>query len=121
MNAWLVLGVGGLGGLGAIARLAIDGAVSARARREFPYGTLVVNLLGSFVLGVVVGAAVSQGAYRLVGTGLLGAFTTFSTWTFESERLGEDGEPRLGVINLIISLVLGVSATMAGRKIGGWL
>jgi CrcB protein len=117
----LALGVGLVGGVGAIARFVLDGAVSARAGRDFPYGTLLVNVLGAFVLGVLVGAAVSQNAYRLAGTGLIGAFTTFSTWALESHRLGEDGELRLGLMNFLVSLVLGVGVAWAGRKVGGLL
>jgi CrcB protein len=68
-----------------------------------------------------VGAAVGGNAYRLEGTGLIGAFTTFSTWVFESHRLGEAGELRLGAVNFAISLVLGVTAAWAGRHVGAWL
>jgi CrcB protein len=118
VNVLVVLGVGLLGGTGAIARFLLDGTIAGRLGRAFPYGTLVVNLLGSFVLGVFVGAALSGDAYRVVGTGLIGAFTTFSTWALESHRLGEDGQLRLGVLNFAVSLVLGVTAAWAGRHLG---
>lgn len=114
----MVLGIGIVGGAGAVARFLLDGAIAARLSRVFPYGTLTVNLLGSFVLGVFVGAALAGDAYRIVGTGLIGAFTTFSTWAFESHRLGEDGQLRRGVMNFGVSLVLGVSAVFAGRHLG---
>lgn len=117
--SWPVfLGVGLLGGLGAVARFALDGSVSARAGRSFPYGTLAVNLLGSLVLGALVGAALSGDRYRLAGTGLIGAFTTFSTWAFESHRLGEYRRMGLGTANFLVSLVLGVGAAWVGRRIG---
>jgi len=118
VSAVVILGIGMLGGLGAVARFLLDGAVAGRLGRGFPYGTLVVNLSGSFALGVVVGAALDQDAYRLAGTGLLGAFTTFSTWALESHRLGEDGELRLGAFNFAVSLFLGVGAAWAGRHLG---
>lgn len=118
MSVLVVLGVGLVGGLGAIARFLLDGTVAGRLGRAFPYGTLVVNLLGSFILGVFVGAALSVDAYRVAGTGLIGAFTTFSTWALESHRLGEDGQLRLGVLNFAVSLVLGVGAAWAGRHLG---
>ena len=121
MSLAVAVGVGFVGGIGAIARFGLDGAVGARLRQGFPYGTLVVNVLGAFVLGVLVGAAVGGDAYRLAGTGLLGAFTTFSTWALESHRLGEDGELRVGALNFAVSLVLGIVAAWAGRKVGGWL
>jgi CrcB protein len=121
VSAAVVLGVGLLGGLGAIARFALDGALAERIGREFPYGTLMVNVLGAFVLGVLVGVTLSQDAYRLLGTGLVGSFTTFSTWVLESHRLGEDGELLAGVLNFVISLIIGVAAAWFGRKVGGWL
>jgi CrcB protein len=121
MSVAVFLGVGLLGGVGALARFALDGTVAERVGREFPYGTLVVNLIGTFVLGLLVGASLSQDAYRLWATGLLGSFTTFSTWALESHRLGEDGEGRLGVINFVISLIAGVAAAWAGRAVGGWI
>jgi CrcB protein len=114
----VLAGVGLVGGLGAVLRFLLDGAVSARLGRDFPYGTLAVNLSGTFVLGVLVGLALSGDGYRILGTGLLGAFTTFSTWAFESHRLGEDGELRLGLANIAVSLVLGVGAAWAGRHLG---
>ena len=118
MTLLAALGVGVVGGLGAIARFLLDGAVARRTGRAFPFGTLAVNVLGSFVLGVVAGAALSEGAYRIVATGLIGAFTTFSTWVFESHRLGEDGRLRLGALNFAASLVLGVTAAWLGRRLG---
>lgn len=121
MSLPLVIGIGLLGGVGAVARFALDDVVSGLAGRDFPFGTLLVNLVGAFALGVLLGASVGSGAYRLVGTGLIGAFTTFSTWTFESHRLGEDGQLRVGVVNLVVSLALGLAAAWAGRVVGGWL
>jgi CrcB protein len=113
-----LLAIGLLGGLGAVARFLLDGAVSARLGRGFPYGTLAVNLSGSFALGVLVGAAVEGDALRLAGTGFLGAYTTFSTWALESHRLAQDGRRRSAVLNFAISLVLGVALAWAGRELG---
>ena len=121
MSFAVLLGVGLLGGCGAIARFALDGAVARRLGRAFPYGTLAVNLLGSFMLGVLFGAELDTDAYRLAGTGLIGAFTTFSTWAFESHRLGEDGRLDLGAANFAVSLALGVGTAWAGRHLGGAL
>ena len=118
MTLGLLAGIGAAGGLGAVARFALDGAVSARSSADFPLGTLAVNLTGALALGVLVGAAVDSDAYRLAGTGLIGAYTTFSTWAFESHRLGEDGQLRLGALNFAVSLVLGVLVAWAGRHLG---
>jgi CrcB protein len=112
----LVLGIGLFGAVGAIARFLLDGVVSARASSMFPWGTLMVNLTGAFALGFVTGK-LSGDAQLLVGTGLLGGYTTFSTWMFESHRLGEDGELRAGVVNLLGSLILGILAVWLGRTL----
>jgi CrcB protein len=112
----LVLGIGVFGAVGAIARFLLDGTVSARASSSFPWGTLVVNLTGAFVLGFVTGK-LSGDAQLLVGTGLLGGYTTFSTWMFESHRLGEDGALSASVVNLLGSLVLGILAVWLGRTL----
>ena len=121
MSVGVLIGVGLLGGVGAIGRFLLDGAVAARIGDRFPWGTLAVNLSGALALGVLVGAGVGGDVLRLFGTGLLGAYTTFSTWMFESQRLAEDGRLRRGLANLLVSLVLGVALAWAGRELGGWL
>lgn len=117
MSAATLLLVGLAGGAGAVARFVVDGAVGSGVVSEFPFGTLVVNLTGAVTLGVLVGASVHGDAYRIAGTGALGGYTTFSTWMFESQRLGEDGELRLGIVNLIVSLLAGVTAIWIGRAL----
>jgi CrcB protein len=113
--------IGALGGAGAVARFVLDGAVAERLGRAFPYGTLAVNLTGSFALGVLAGVALDGDAYRMAATGLIGAFTTFSTWALESHRLGEDGRLHLGAVNFAVSLALGILVTWAGRHLGAVL
>jgi CrcB protein len=117
----VVAGVGLLGGMGAVARFLLDGAVASRVATSFPFGTLAVNLTGALALGVLHGAGAGGDALRLVGTGLLGAYTTFSTWMLESHRLGEDGRPRLGLANLLVSLALGLACVWLGDQLGGAL
>ena len=116
-----MIGIGLFGGLGAVARLVLDGTVAQFTRGDFPYGTLAVNLLGSLIAGALLGLAVSNTVHRLVATGLIGAFTTFSTWMFETHRLSEDGQRWLAALNLVGSLILGVLAAWAGRHVGAWL
>lgn len=112
------IGVALLGGIGTLARFLLDGAVSARAPGTFPSGTLAVNLSGAFALGVLAGAVSSGESLELVGTGFLGAFTTFSTWMLESHRLAEDGEFRAGAANVAVSLILGVGMAWLGLTLG---
>jgi CrcB protein len=121
VSVLVVVGVGLLGGTGAIARFLLDGAVASRAASAFPLGTLAVNLTGALALGVLHGAGVSGDALRLAGTGLLGAYTTFSTWMLESQRLSEDGRLRLALANVVVSLALGLACVWLGDRLGGAL
>ena len=118
MSALTLVGIGLLGGLGAVGRFLLDGAVSSRLGRAFPFGTLAVNLSGTLVLGVLVGAAVSDDAMRLIGTGLIGAYTTFSTWALDAHRQAEDGRTAGALANLGVSLVLGLFVAWAGQQLG---
>jgi fluoride exporter len=110
--------VAALGGVGAVARFLVDAAVATRLARAFPWGTLAVNLSGAFVLGVLAGGGVRGDALLLAGTGTLGAYTTFSTWMFESIRLAEDGSRWPAVVNVAGSLAAGLAAVAIGRAIG---
>jgi fluoride exporter len=112
------LGLGALGALGALGRFTVDSAVSAWRPSDFPFGTLAVNLSGGFVLGVLVGAALAGDALVVLGTGLLGGYTTFSTWMVEAQRLGEDGEWRLMWLNLAGPMLAGLAATGLGWIVG---
>jgi fluoride exporter len=113
--------VGVVGGFGAIARMVLDGAVSARMPSRFPWGTLAVNLSGAFALGVVIGAEVGGDALRLAGTGFLGAYTTFSTWMLETHRPAEDGRRRVAAANVVVSLLAGLAVAWAGHELGAAL
>ena len=116
---WVAMAV--LGGLGALARFGLDSAVTQRAGGGFPVGTLAVNLTGAFVLGLLAGLDVAGDALLLVGTALLGSYTTFSTWMLEAHRLGEDDRVRLLWLNIALSLVAGVAVAALGRAIGSAL
>jgi fluoride exporter len=115
----LWLGVGLAGGAGSIARLLLHESVSLRVRGHFPVGTLAVNLSGCVLLGLLVGLGVHGDAYLLVATAVLGSFTTFSTWMFDSHQLAAGAQRRAAVLNVILSLLLGVAAVALGRLIGG--
>jgi CrcB protein len=110
-------GVGLIGGAGALLRFGIDGVISERAGSEFPWGTLVVNVSGAFVLGLLAGLALHGDALLLAGTSLLGSYTTFSTWMFETHRLAEEGELWAAALNVVLSLALGIGAAALGRAL----
>ena len=109
------------GGLGSIARFLVDGAVERRRLGEFPWGTLVVNLGGAFVLGLLAGLGAPHRTMLLLGTATIGSYTTFSTWMLESHRPAEDGETRLVWVNLVGSLLTGLLAVALGHALGSAL
>lgn len=113
-----------LGGvLGAPARYLMDRAVQRRHKSVFPFGTLAVNLLGCLILGLLTGAAQSLQRDFVVfaGTGICGAFTTFSTFGYETTRLLEEGSLLEAGLNALVSLVLGVLAAAGGYALAAWL
>jgi CrcB protein len=111
-------GVALFGALGALARFRLDSVVSARFPSDFPLGTLVVNLTGSFALGVLVAASVGHGIAFLLGTGFAGGYTTFSTWMVESVRLGEVGDIEPLLRNLWFSTLAGFAVASLGFYVG---
>lgn len=121
MNAAVWAGVLVIGGLGSVARFMVDRAVARRAARSFPFGTLTVNISGALLLGFVTGLALSHHAALLVGTAFLGAYTTFSTWMFETQRLTEERRVGPAVTNVIASVLAGIAAAAAGQAVAGLL
>lgn len=107
-----------IGGAGSVLRFVVDGAVASRRGRDFPYGTLTINLSGSAALGLITGLALSHNATLLAGTAAVGSYTTFSTWMFETERLTEERETGGAAVNIVASVVLGVAAAALGKAIG---
>lgn len=120
-DAAVWLGVAALGMAGALGRFWLDRWVERHQSHDFPLGTLTVNLLGTFCLGALAGAALPQREMLLFGTGLLGAFTTFSTWMFESQRLVEEARDWMAILNLAVSLGGGALALLAGWAVGAAL
>ena len=115
------VGVALLGGVGACARFGVDLLISERQRGDLPLGILVVNLSGAFTLGVIAGAVADGDALRLLATGLLGSYTTFSTWTFQSRALAADGAPGAALANVVLSAALGLIAVWVGMELGAVL
>jgi CrcB protein len=110
-----------IGGAGSVARFFADGLVSSAAGRDFPFGTLVVNVSGAIILGLLTGLALSSEQALLAGTAAVGSYTTFSTWMLETQRLAEERQHRKAIANIAVSLVLGVAAAWLGRLIGAHL
>ena len=110
-----------IGGAGSVLRFYVDGLVGSAFRTGFPYGTLVVNLSGAAVLGLLTGLALGGDAALLAGTAAVGSYTTFSTWMLETQRLTEERQHYKAAANIVASLVLGVAAAELGRLAGAHL
>ncbi|MBF8223740.1 fluoride efflux transporter FluC [Halomonas sp. 328] len=114
----VVLG-GALGGMG---RVWLGQWVGRRAPSDFPWGTLAVNLLGALALGVIAARGVMPGAFwALAAVGLLGSFTTVSSFAYQTLTLLRGPRPALGWLNLALTLGLGLAAMALGHGLGGVL
>jgi len=114
------------GAAGAVGRYLVEGWVSGATRGDFPYGTLVVNVSGSFLLGFIFTLLTERllphPDLRVALTiGFIGAYTTFSTLTFETLQLGQGGAVTLAILNIAASIAAGMTAvwlgTVAGRAL----
>ena len=119
--AILLVGIGGF--FGAIARYLVDTWVTDRIGATFPWGTLMVNLSGAFILGLLFALSIERGVLppgirAPIFVGFIGAYTTFSTLALESWRLIEQGSYALGIANLAGSVALGLVAVVAGLLLG---
>lgn len=112
------LGVLLAGGLGAVLRLLVDTAVSARTSGRFAWGIVVVNVSGSFAIGLVAGALDPGTLRTIVATGLLGGYTTFSTASVDAVRLVLDGRWTAALADVLGVLAASVLAAAAGLALG---
>jgi CrcB protein len=117
------LWIGAAGFVGAVSRYAVEGLVSERTRGAFPWGTFVVNVSGCFILGflftLLTERFLPHPTLRSALTiGFVGAYTTFSTFAFETMRLGEDGAVLLAAMNIAASVAAGIAAVYLGSALG---
>ena len=118
---YVLIAIGGAGG--AVTRFALDSWVAARVGGDFPWGTLLINVSGSFLLGLLFALTIERGVLSPelrapLMIGFLGAYTTFSTWMLESWRLVEDGAVLAAMLNVGGSVVLGMAAVICGLVVG---
>lgn len=110
----LAVGVGGAAG--AVCRYAVGELLEQQA-----LDTLVVNVLGSLLLGVLVGAPIDDFTLLAIGIGFCGAFTTFSSFAVSTVRFAEDGERPLAIVNAVGTLVLAIAGVVVGIELGALL
>lgn len=111
--------------IGAPGRYLVDRAVQARHDGVMPWGTLTVNVVGSLLLGLLTGLGVHRhvpaGISLIAGPGFCGALTTYSTFSFETLRLFEEGARLLAVVNVLVTLGTGLAAALLGHLLGAAL
>ncbi len=117
MDKFLIISLGAM--LGANARYWIGNVVARKLGASFPYGTLIINITGSLLLGFFLTLATERLSLDprwrlLIAVGFLGAYTTFSTYTYESLSLIQSGQWALGIFNSLGSVILGVGAVGLG-------
>ena len=122
MNPWVITMVAGAGGLGAATRFILDGLVTSRVHTRIPLGTMVINVSGSFLLGLVTGVALSMAVpeqLRLIlGTGFLAGYTTFSTASTQTADLIRQGHAFAAAANSVIMLTGALTAAAIGLWLG---
>lgn len=118
MSAWGWVGLAVAGAIGAPLRYLVDSAVGQRAVGVFPWGTFVINVTGSLLLGFLTGLGLYHAFPRtprvVLGTGFVGAYTTFSTFTYETVRLVEEGASIEATLSAVGTLLAGAAAAAVG-------
>lgn len=123
MTPLVFVALAAAGGLGASSRMLIDGLIKSRMSTALPWGTIIINVSGSLVLGLLTGLAganlLPEAWHLVLGTGFLGGYTTFSTASFESVRLLQERRWAAGLINGFGTLVFATAAAAIGMWLGG--
>ncbi|HVB94818.1 MAG TPA: fluoride efflux transporter CrcB [Acidimicrobiales bacterium] len=118
----IIAGLMVAGAAGAVLRYLVDRFVQERVESDFPYGTLAINVTGALILGFLTGSALHHGLsanwVTVLGTGLIGAYTTFSTFSYDTFRLLSSDAPIGAMANVLFSVVGGVGAAVAGLALG---
>lgn len=115
--SWIWVGIGG--SIGSLCRYGIARWAGNRFSGLFPWGTLIANAVGGFLLGFLQGSTVAAVWMLFLGTGVLGGLTTFSTWMLESLRLIEEGEYGTAVLNLLAAVAVGLVGYWLGYVFAG--
>ncbi|AZT99709.1 fluoride efflux transporter CrcB [Brevibacterium linens] len=123
MTPLVFIALAAAGGLGASSRMLIDGLIKSRMSTALPWGTIVINVSGSLVLGLLTGLAganlLPEAWHMVLGTGFLGGYTTFSTASFETVRLLQERRWVAGLVNGFGTLVFATATAAIGMWLGG--
>jgi fluoride exporter len=118
---YLMVGIGGF--LGSVLRFWLGSFIGGRLGARFPYGTFVINVTGSFLVGMTVTVLATKAHWSpnwryLIPIGFIGGYTTFSTFEFETLRLAQDGQMLMAILNVTLSVVVGFVGVWAGAVAG---
>ncbi|MFP3396270.1 fluoride efflux transporter CrcB [Brevibacterium sp. SIMBA_078] len=123
MTPLVFVALAAAGGLGASSRMLIDGLIKSRMSTALPWGTIIINVSGSLVLGLLTGLAganlLPEAWHLVLGTGFLGGYTTFSTASFETVRLLQERRWVAGLVNGLGTLVFATATAAIGMWLGG--
>lgn len=122
MNSIVLVMVGGA--MGSLARFLLAGFAQRYVNNGFPIGTVLVNLIGSFIIGFLWGVFENQPASQLrafLFVGVLGGFTTFSAYSLETLNLFKDGNIRLALLNILLNNVLGILLALGGLAVAKFI
>ncbi len=116
-----MVGIGGF--LGSVLRFWMGSFIGGRLGARFPYGTFVINVSGSFLVGMIVTVLATKAHWSpnwryLIPIGFIGGYTTFSTFEFETLRLAQDGQMLMAILNVTLSVVVGFVGVWAGAVAG---
>ncbi|CAN7406784.1 fluoride efflux transporter CrcB [Rossellomorea sp. LjRoot5] len=116
MMQGMMVAIGGF--FGAMSRFGISRLFKKYDHSDFPYATLFVNLVGSFLLGYLIGSEIAETGILLLGTGFLGSFTTFSTFKLENIQLHSDKKWKPLITYLLLSYSIGILFAFGGMALG---
>jgi fluoride exporter len=117
-----MVGIGGF--LGSVLRFWAGSFIGGRLGARFPYGTFVINVTGSFLVGMIVTVLATKAHWSpnwryLIPIGFIGGYTTFSTFELETLRLAQDGQMLMAILNVTLSVAVGFVGVWAGMVAGG--
>lgn len=116
---YLLIGFGGA--LGSLTRFGLGKLISSKSKTKFPVGTFIINITGAILLGIVSSLKINVGAYQFMADGFLGAYTTFSTFMYESFQIFDDKKKLNAIVYIMSSMLLGVIGYVVGFKLAQYI